>query len=80
LGSSAFRYVRIWKFGDYKHFTLKLLTKVLGASPKDDIDAVKSLKFFYKDKDIDELLPIVKDVIVVAQIILKLRLSKIING
>jgi hypothetical protein len=40
MGDSAFRYVELWKFGDYKHYTsLKLMCKVLGIpSPKGDID------------------------------------------
>ena len=67
---------------DYKHFTsLKLLTKVLGVpSPKDDIDGSEVAKVFYKDKDIDRIATYCeKDVIAVAQIILKLRLQKLLS-
>ena len=74
--------LELWKFGDYKHFTsLKLLTKVLGIpSPKDDIDGSEVAKVFYKDKDIDRIaIYCEKDVIAVAQIILKLKLQKLLT-
>ena len=74
--------LELWKFGDYKHFTsLKLLTKVLGVpSPKDDIDGSEVAKVFYKDKDIDRIATYCeKDVIAVAQIILKLRFQKLLT-
>jgi len=75
--------LELWKFGDYKHFTsLKLLTKVLGVpSPKDDIDGSEVAKVFYKDNDIDRIANYCeKDVIAVAQIILKLRLQKLLTS
>jgi hypothetical protein len=75
--------LELWKFGDYKHFTsLKLLTKVLGIpSPKDDIDGSEVANVFYKDKDIDRIATYCeKDVIAVAQIILKLRLQKLLTS
>ena len=75
--------LELWKFGDYKHFTsLKLLTKVLGVpSPKDDIDGSEVAKVFYKDKDIDRIATYCeKDVRAVAQIILKLRLQKLLTS
>ena len=75
--------LNILKFGDYKHFTsLKLLTKVLGIpSPKDDIDGSEVANVFYKDKDIDRIATYYeKDVIAVAQIILKLRLQKLLTS
>ena len=75
--------LELWKFGDYKHFTsLKLLTKVLGVpSPKDDIDGSEVANVFYKDKDIDRIATYCeKDVIAVAQIILKLRLQKLLSA
>jgi DNA polymerase elongation subunit (family B) len=75
--------LELWKFGDYKHFTsLKLLTKVLGVpSPKDDIDGSEVAIVFYKDKDIDRIATYCeKDVIAVAQIILKLRLQKLLTS
>ena len=75
--------LELWKFGDYKHFTsLKLLTKVLGIpSPKDDIDGSEVANVFYKDKDIDRIATYCEnDVIAVAQIILKLRLQKLLTS
>lgn len=68
--------LELWKFGDYKHFTsLKLLTRVLNIpSPKDDIDGSEVSRVFYEEKDIDRIVRYCeKDVIAVAQIILRLR-------
>lgn len=68
--------LELWKFGDYKHFTsLKLLTKVLGIpSPKDDIDGSQVAHTFYVEKDIDRIIIYCeKDVIAVAQVLLRLR-------
>lgn len=68
--------LEMWKFGDYKHFTsLKLLTKVLGIpSPKDDIDGSQVAQVYYKEKNIDRIINYCeKDVIAVAQVVLKLK-------
>jgi hypothetical protein len=68
--------LELWKFGDYKHFTsLKLLTRVLGIpSPKDDIDGSQVRDVYYKENDLERIARYCeKDVIAVAQIILKLR-------
>lgn len=68
--------LELWKFGDYKHYTsLKLLTNVLGIpSPKDDIDGSEVAHVFYIEKDIDRIVTYCeKDVIAVAQILLRLR-------
>jgi 3'-5' exonuclease len=68
--------LELWKFGDYKHYTsLKLLTKVLGIpSPKDDIDGGEVAHVYYVEKDIDRIITYCeKDVIAVAQILLRLR-------
>ena len=68
--------LELWKFGDYKHYTsLKLLTNVLGIpSPKDDIDGSEVANVFYIEKDIDRIVTYCeKDVIAVAQILLRLR-------
>lgn len=68
--------LELWKFGDYKHFTsLKLLTNVLGIpSPKGDIDGSEVAKVFYQEKNIDRIITYCeKDVVAVAQIILRLR-------
>ncbi len=68
--------LELWKFGDFKHYTsLKLLTKILGIpSPKDDIDGSQVAEVYYKDKDIDRIVTYCeKDVVAVAQIILKFK-------
>lgn len=68
--------MELWKFGDYKHYTsLRLMTKVLGIpSPKDDIDGSQVRDVFYKEGDIDRIITYCeKDVIAVAQILLRLR-------
>ena len=73
--------MELWKFGDYKTFTsLKLLTKVLGiASPKDDIDGSQVGHVFYVEKDIDRIITYCeKDVIAVAQVLLRLRREELL--
>ncbi len=68
--------LELWKFGDYKHFTsLRLLTKVLKIpSPKDDIDGSEVAHVYYIEKDIDRIITYCeKDVIAVAQVLLRLR-------
>ncbi|PTX64206.1 hypothetical protein C8N46_101817 [Kordia periserrulae] len=68
--------MELWKFGDYKHYTsLRLMTKVLGIpSPKDDIDGSQVRNVYYEEGDIDRIINYCeKDVIAVAQILLRLR-------
>ncbi|THF49554.1 3'-5' exonuclease [Flavobacterium supellecticarium] len=68
--------MELWKFGDFKHFTsLKLLTNILGIpSPKDDIDGSQVGHVYYIEKDIDRIIRYCeKDVIAVAQILLRFR-------
>lgn len=68
--------LELWKFGDYKHYTsLKLMTKILGIpSPKDDIDGSQVRDVFYEENNIDRIIIYCeKDVIAVAQILLRLR-------
>ncbi|MGX1023465.1 3'-5' exonuclease [Psychroflexus sp. MBR-150] len=67
--------LELWKFGDYKHFTsLKLLTEILGVdSPKDDIDGSQVRNVYYKEKNLKRIVKYCeKDVIAVAQVVLKL--------
>ena len=74
--------LELWKFGDYKHFTsLKLLTKILKIpSPKDDIDGSQVRDVYYKENDLKRIVTYCeKDVIAVAQIILKLRQENLIS-
>ncbi len=66
----------MWKFGDFNHYTsLKLLTNVLNIpSPKDDISGSDLGHVYYVEKDIDRIITYCeKDVIAVAQIVLRLR-------
>lgn len=68
--------LEMWKFGDFKHYTsLKLLTNVLNIpSPKDDISGSDVGRVYYEEKDIDRIITYCeKDVIAVAQILLRLR-------
>ncbi len=74
--------MELWKFGDYKHFTsLKLLTRILGIeSPKDDIDGSQVRDVYYVEKDIDRIVRYCeRDVVAVAQVILKLRHEKLLT-
>jgi len=74
--------LEMWKFGDYKHYTsLKLLTKILGVpSPKDDIEGSEVAKVYYEEKNIDRIITYCeKDVVAVAQIILKLRMEDLLT-
>ncbi|MFI8377862.1 3'-5' exonuclease [Leeuwenhoekiella sp. NPDC079379] len=68
--------LEMWKFGDYKHYTsLKLLTKILDIpSPKTDIDGSQVRDVFYVEKDIARIVDYCeRDVVAVAQIVLRLR-------
>lgn len=72
----------LWKFGDFKHFTsLKLLTHVLGIpSPKDDIKGSDVAKVYYQEKNIDRIIIYCeKDVVAVAQIILRLQNQELLD-
>lgn len=74
--------LELWKFGDYKHFTsLKLLTHILGIpSPKDDIDGSQVAEIFYVENDIDRIIIYCeKDVVAVAQVLLKLKRQPILT-
>lgn len=75
--------MELWKFGDYKHFTsLKLLAHILGIpSPKDDIDGSQVAQVYYQEQDIDRIIVYCeKDVITVAQIMLRLRRETILDA
>jgi len=74
--------LHLWRFGDYKHYTsLKLLAHVLGIpSPKDDIDGSQVAHVYYHEKNIDRIATYCeKDVITVAQIILKMRQEPLLS-
>ena len=68
--------MELWKFGDFKHYTsLKLMAHVLGIpSPKEDIDGSMVRQVYYEENDLDRIIKYCeRDVITVAQIILRLR-------
>ena len=74
--------LELWKFGDYKHYTsLKLLTHVLGIpSPKEDIDGSMVRSVFYDKGEIDRIVEYCeRDVIAIAQVILKLRQENLLD-
>lgn len=75
--------LELWKFGDYKHYTsLRLLTHILGIpSPKDDIDGSQVGHVYYEENDIDRIVRYCeKDVIALAQIILKLQQEELLQS
>ena len=74
--------LELWKFGDYKHYTsLKLLCNVLNIpSPKDDIEGSEVRDVYYQDKNIDRIITYCeKDVVAIAQVILKLRQEALLS-
>lgn len=73
--------MELWKFGDYKHYTsMRLLTNVLQIpSPKDDIDGSEVAYVYYVEKDVDRIIKYCeKDVIAVAQVVLRLRREELL--
>ena len=74
--------LELWKFGDYKHYTsLKLLCNVLNIpSPKDDIDGSEVRSVFYELQDLDRIISYCeKDVLAIAQVVLKLRQESLLE-
>lgn len=68
--------LELWKFGDYKHYTsLRLLCNVLNIpSPKDDIEGCEVRSVFYDNDDLPRIVSYCeKDVLAIAQVVLKLR-------
>lgn len=75
--------MELWKFGDYKHYTsLKLLTHILNIpSPKDDIDGSQVRQVFYEENDIARIVRYCeKDVLALAQIILRFRQEELLKA
>jgi uncharacterized protein YprB with RNaseH-like and TPR domain len=73
--------MELWKFGDFKSYTsLKLLTKILGIpSPKGDIDGSQVGHVFHVEKDIDRIVTYCeKDVVAVAQVLLRMRREELL--
>lgn len=74
--------LELWKFGDYKHYTsLKLLTNVLGIpSPKEDIDGSEVRDVYYIDNQLGRIINYCeRDVVAIAQVILKLRQEELLT-
>jgi uncharacterized protein YprB with RNaseH-like and TPR domain len=73
--------MELWRFGDYKNFTsLRLLTNVLNIpSPKDDIDGSEVNYVYWVENDMDRIVTYCeKDVIAVAQILLRFRAEELL--
>jgi len=68
--------MELWKFGAYRHFiSLALMAEILDIpNPKDDIDGSQVGKVYYENGDINRIVRYCeKDVLTIAQILLKLR-------
>jgi uncharacterized protein YprB with RNaseH-like and TPR domain len=68
--------MELWKFGAYRHYiSLALMAEILDIpNPKDDIDGSQVGRVYYKDNDISRIVRYCeKDVLTIAQILLKLR-------
>ncbi|MBP9186610.1 MAG: 3'-5' exonuclease [Bacteroidia bacterium] len=68
--------MELWKFGDFKNFTsLELLAATLNIpTPKDDIDGSQVWTVYWNDNDLERIKTYCqKDIITVAQLILKFR-------
>jgi hypothetical protein len=68
--------MELWKFGAYRHYaSLALIAEVLDIpNPKDDIDGSQVGRVYYEDGDIERIIRYCeKDVLTVAQILLRLR-------
>jgi hypothetical protein len=77
-----YQILKVWKFGDYKHYSsLQLLTSILGIpSPKDDIDGSEVAKVYYKDKNLERIVSYCeKDTIAVAQLLIRFNNEKCIE-
>ena len=65
--------LRLWKFGDYKHYTsLALLAEISGIpTPKDDIDGSDVARVYYQEKNLNRIVRYCeKDVLTLAQVFL----------
>lgn len=74
--------MELWKFGDYKSYTtLNLLAHTLGIpTPKDDIDGSMVWEVYWKQKNLPRIVSYCqKDVITVAQILLRMNGDSLIS-
>jgi DNA polymerase elongation subunit (family B) len=68
--------MELWKFGDFKNYTsLALLAKALNIpTPKDDIDGSQVGRVYYEEQNLERIkIYCQKDVLTVAQILLRMR-------
>jgi uncharacterized protein YprB with RNaseH-like and TPR domain len=68
--------MELWKFGDYKNYTsLNLLATIFNIpTPKDDIDGSDVARVYWEENDIKRIVNYCqKDVITVAQLLLKMK-------
>lgn len=73
--------LELWKFGEFRNFTsLALLADILGVSnPKDDLDGSQVAEVYYGEKNPDRIARYCeKDVLAVAQVLLRMRGEKLI--
>ena len=74
--------MELWKFGDYKNYTsLNLLANVFNIpTPKDDIDGSDVARVYWENNDIERITTYCqKDVITVAQLLLKFKGEALID-
>ena len=74
--------LQLWKFGDYKHYTsLDVLTTLFGIpTPKQEIDGSDIARVYWEDKDLNKIKDYCqRDVVAIAQLILKFRGEELIN-
>ena len=74
--------MELWKFGDYKSYTpINLLAHILNIpSPKDDIDGSQVWQVYHIEKNLDRIVTYCqKDVLTVAQLILRYTLRPILH-
>jgi len=72
----------MWKFGDYKHYTsLELLASIFNIqTSKDGIDGSQVNRTYYKEKNLTAIKDYcVRDVVVLAQLFLKLKSINVSN-
>ncbi len=74
--------LELWKFGDYKNYTsLELLTEIFNIpTPKDDIDGSMVAEVYWEENDLKRIVNYCeKDVLAVAQLLLKYKNNEIIK-
>lgn len=74
--------MELWKFGDFKNFTsLNLLAHALGIpTPKDDIDGSMVWEVYWKERNLERIVTYCqKDVVTVAQIILRMQAESLLT-